>query len=159
METEYNIQDNLISEEKKYIQLDQTFVLLYIFALLDTYDKANTNKKNIPKLNPYSEPILLKTNNGKYVEIPKNAQMYAITKWNEIKTYTDKKSEEKQEEKQDQNDDTDDEGKTCIACRKDKINPNGTLIDTTFQLIICLIIIFTILYTLSLARKGIMYTF
>lgn len=163
MESQHDVQNNIIStdsvSEEKYVPLDQTFVLLYIFALLDAYDKSiRSNKKQLPESNPYTDKIMLKTDNGKYVELPGNVQKYAIEKWDEIK-----KNKSTQLEKpiisgtNQDNDDTDDEGKPCIACRKDKINSDSTLIDTTFQLILCLVMIFTILYTLSLIRKGAMH--
>ena len=135
----------------KIIPVNQTLILLYMFALLDQYYIAYELKNKID-VNPYRDNITMKTDDGKYVEIPQDMRKYAIQKWIEMKSDKNKKHKNL---KQKHDDDTD-EDRACYSCRKEKKCNDHTLIDTSFQLILCLLIIFTLLYTLSLLRQGIL---
>jgi hypothetical protein len=139
-----------------YIPVDKTLMVLYIFALLDNYDTSIENGIK-PKIDPYRDTLYMKTNEQKYVEIPEDLRKSAISQWlqdrkNKPRNHNYLRGEEesihtlntKTREK-------------CKTCRKDKKRRDYTLIDTTFQLILCLMIIFTILYTLGLIRKGVLH--
>jgi hypothetical protein len=135
----------------KMIPINQTLVLLYMFALLDQYDIAFDLKQTY-EIDPYRDKIIMKTDDDKYIEIPQEMQKYAIQQWTDMK---DKKPSYKQEYKAILDDDTDDD-KACRSCRKERKREDHTVIDTSFQLILCLLIIFTILYTLSLLRQCVL---
>jgi hypothetical protein len=120
---------NIVKE--KNIPLDKTFVMLYVFALLDDYDKS-IDKGDQPLVNIYKDDILIKTENGKYAIVPDEIKQYAITQW------TNRKSSLNMS-----NDDYDD------------YETDDTLVDTLFQLIYYLLIIFLVLYTLNLFKKYI----
>jgi hypothetical protein len=124
------------------IPLDKTLVILYVFALLDEYDRAN-DKGEQPEVDPYREKILIKTDNGKYAVVPEEIQQHSINEWVSTKGIKNGKPKYSNGGEHDNSDDD--------SYENDKDN---TLIDTAFQLIFCLLIIFIVLYSLSLFRKG-----
>ncbi len=141
-----------------YIPIDRTLTVLYIFALLDNYDSSI--KKGIKSTtDPYRDTLFMKTEDDKYVEIPENLRKYAISQWLQDRKIKPRSHNDLQVEEEHANVNTDIQSESkpekCKTCRKDRRHRDHTLIDTTFQLILCLIIIFTILYTLSLIRKGV----
>ena len=52
-----------------YISVDKTLMVLYIFALLDSYDKSTKNGTR-SKIDPYRDTLYMKTDEQKYVEVP-----------------------------------------------------------------------------------------
>jgi len=75
----------LNSEESndKYISEKDAYVLLYMFALLDEYDKSDDPNKQLR--DPYRQQISVPTKNGAYIKVPDYIQKYAIYKWIESK--------------------------------------------------------------------------
>jgi len=140
----------------KVIPINQTLVMLYMFSLLDQYDIAIELKKSV-EVDPYRDNIIMKTDDGKYIEIPIEMQKYAIQKWIETKGKKNNKPsyenayDQEYKKLHEQDDDTDDD-KACHSCRKEKKQSDYTVIDTSFQLILCLIVIFALIYALSSIR-------
>ena len=127
--------------------IDKTESVSYIFSVLDDYNKKVENGET-PDIDPYREHIYMKSNDGRYVQVSEDLQKFAIREWLakrglEPRNVTMEESISKSDDK-------------CKMCKRDGKKRDRTLIDTTFQLILCLIIIFTILYTLSLVKKGIL---
>ena len=120
---------NIVKE--KNIPLDKTFVMLYVFALLDDYDKS-IDKGDQPLVEIFKDDILIKTENGKYAIVPDEIKQYAITQWTNRKSSLNMSNDDYDENE------TDD-----------------TLVDTLFQLIYYLLIIFLVLYTLNIVKKYI----
>lgn len=140
---------------ENYIPIDRTLMVLYIFTLLNEYDIALKNGDN-PKIDPYRSTLYMETDNNKYVEIPEDLRKYAILQWlqnRKIKprydnyVYTEEHVPVNNSSKNEK----------CKTCRKDIRHRDYTLVDTTFQLILCLIIIFTIFYILGLIRRGVVH--
>lgn len=100
-------------------------MLLHVYSLLDMYDNNLTLQ---PLPNPYQDKLIFETKQGT-VEIPIEIQKAAIVQWNALK-------------------------------EKRKLNNVSTdnqvnMIDSLFQFLLCILIIFTLMYTLSLFRKGV----
>lgn len=147
-----------------YLPIDRTLTVLYIFSLLDNYD-LSIKKGNKPLIDPYRQTLYMRTDEDKYVEIPDDLRRYAIQQWLQERKIEPRSNDENDsliseetilkkrisEEIQPEN-----KGEKCISCRKERRHKDRTLVDTTFQLILCLVIIFTILYTLSLVRRGVL---
>lgn len=135
---------SIISESNSEIlqkrEINQTFVLLYMFTLLKDYDENNK-----ASLNPYVDDIMMKTQNGKFVPIPKDMQIFAIAQWNKMKN--------KQFEQSVYEVDTDDDDRACISCRKESKEKNKSIFQIAAQIVLCILIIITILYVLSSLRK------
>ena len=139
-----------------YIPVDKTLMVLYIFALLDDYDTSIKNGTK-PKIDPYRNILYMKTDEQKYVEIPEDLRKYAILQWLQGRKIKPRDHNYLQSEEESIQISKSKTSEKCKTCRKDKKHRDYTLIDTTFQLILCMIIIFTILYTLSLIRKGVLH--
>jgi hypothetical protein len=58
----------------------------YINEQLLQYDKLKEATKTEPEYNPYVQPIIYHTKNGKTVQIPKEIQMKAINDWINMKS-------------------------------------------------------------------------
>lgn len=95
--------------------------------LLSVYSALdNFDNKNDTTINPYKDVLQFQTHEGT-IEIPTEVQKAAILQW------TNLKNKNKNEIK-----------KTSVD-----------MVDSLFQFLFCILIIFTLLYTLSLFRKGV----
>jgi hypothetical protein len=119
---------------EKNVPLDKTFVILYVIALLDEYERSIKMGKK-PLIDPYREKILIKTENGKYAIIPEEVQQYAIKQWVSAKGITKGKPNYNNS---DDDDDDEDESLTYVL----------------FKLIFYLLVIFLVLYVLNLLRLN-----
>jgi hypothetical protein len=79
-------------------------------------------------VNPYQERLVLETKNGA-IEIPIEVQKAAILQWSNLK----KNNKE----------------------NKGDGEKSFDMVDSLFQFLLCILIIFTLMYTLSLFRKGV----
>lgn len=141
------------------IPIDQNLIMSHMFSLLKQYD-IDSELKSPTKIDPYRDDLIMKTTDDRYIEIPREIQKYAVQKWIEMKGHKYNKPsyeqidylfDEENKIQNDQDDNTDDD-KACQSCRKERKESEYTLIDTSFQLILCLIIIFVLLYALSSIR-------
>jgi mannose/fructose/N-acetylgalactosamine-specific phosphotransferase system component IID len=113
------------TQHAEYDKNMHELMLLHVYALLDEYDKGNH------MVNPYTEKLVLETSHGA-IEIPIEIQKAAITQWVSLK---DKVS-----------------GNENKLTNK---NNSPDMVDSLFQFLMCILIIFTLMYTLSLFRKGV----
>jgi hypothetical protein len=107
------------------VSKNNALVILYIFALLDTYDKA-IDKSTI-EIDPYREKIHMRTDGGDYIQVPDELHKYAIEQWIEKKGKL---------------------GKNTM------MDENNDLVNDIIQLVLCIFVIFVLIYCLSLMRKG-----
>lgn len=126
-----------------YIQIDKKKTISYVLSMLNEYDN-NIEMKKQSESNPYKDPIYMKTDDGKFVEVPEDLQKYAISKWIEVKSMLDEKINYVNPESEED-------------IEKQVLEESYTMFDAIFQMILCLVIIFIILYTISLIRKGIIH--
>jgi hypothetical protein len=109
-------------------------VKLYVFSILDEYDKNVSGKKQTD-FNPYIDKISI----GKNKYMPTNIQQQIIYEWTKIKNNF---NNQHQEDKYDR----------CIDCKKENINSNDNIIQSYLETILCIFIIFFILYLMSRCR-------
>jgi hypothetical protein len=131
------------NEKQKHI-----IMKLYLFVLLDQFDKDIIAGKKI-RFNPYIDPISINMgtkNKNLIVFIPKEIQKETINEYHSIKNLLNHKNKKENENDKEK----------YITCDKESIKKDYTLIDTSLQIISCIIMIFIILYILSLIRKSIM---
>lgn len=104
-------------------------MLLQVYSALDEFDNTNGNAL----LNPYQDKLTLDTANGS-MQIPLEIQKSAINQWSNLKKNNISQN--------DQND-------------QDNKENSYDMVDSLFQFLLCILIIFTLMYTLSLFRKGV----
>jgi hypothetical protein len=101
-------------------------MLLYVYEALDNFDKSNENSK----LNPYEDQLTMETSTGDLL-IPVELQQLAITQWQNMK-------------------------KNATALAENENNTNSVdIVGSLFHFLLCILIIFTLMYTLSLFRRGV----
>lgn len=118
-----------------FIQIDPEQATEYVISQLQKYDDATDNGHH-PKFNPYTERIIMTLDDKRQVEVPEEIQRMAITQYVSQNSVREQHYETKTEAHE--VDDSDDQSATSIFV----------------QIVICLIIILTILYLLTLIRKG-----
>jgi hypothetical protein len=123
--SKYISKSELEEKNNQYISEEDAMIILYVFTLLDEYDRADNNSK--PQNDPYKQNIYVKSEEGLNLIIPEDTQRYAIHKWLESK-------QSKESEKS--------------SC-------DNSFTNSVVQLIICLLIVFFFMYSLSCFRKGI----
>lgn len=101
-------------------------MLLQVYSALDSFDSTNGGSMT----NPYQDRIALETSTGS-VQIPLEIQKAAINQWVNLKKNNNL-----------QNNQVDKES-------------SFDMVDSLFQFLLCILIIFTLMYTLSLFRKGV----
>jgi hypothetical protein len=127
---EYNKLFNYVTKKLKEYDLSR------INNDTDVEDNNDKNKKKIT--NPYYDPLFMKLENGKYIEIPLEIQEDAINKWSEnsntgfdLETISNNKREKLQN------------------LEKEKAMEPFSLTTAFMQMIICVIIILIILYLMN----------
>ena len=70
----------------KQINIPLDEMVNYTIEKLEQYDREMNMNHSIPRDSPYDSPVIYKTKQGKYVEIPKHVQEQAIMKFKEMKT-------------------------------------------------------------------------
>lgn len=121
-----------------YIQIDPEVATRYVVKQLEKYDKMSDSGVET-KMNPYNERIIMALEDGRQIEIPDDIQRLAIAKYvseNAIQAKHDRPTIKVHEI----SDDMDDE---------------QSMLSVFFQITVCLVIIITILYLLTLLRKGV----
>ena len=116
-------------QNEQDIQFDEELnkaMLLSVYSALDEFDKSNGGMM----VNPYQDKLSLETSNGTTMEIPIDVQKAAIIQWQNLKN----------KNKNDMND-----------VKESSVD----MIDSLFQFLFCILIIFTLMYTISLFRKGV----
>lgn len=102
-------------------------MLLKVYSMLDVYDNS---PNNVAKVNPYQDKLYLTFDNDQQIEIPNGVVQTAITQWQKL---NNKKS----------------------VTNKNKVNEdNSDFTDMLFQFLMCLLIVFTLMYTYSLFKRG-----
>lgn len=56
-------------------------LIAYVKQQLANYDGSISKNKSLPKSNPYTHPIIYKTQNGKMIQVPEEIQKQAISSW------------------------------------------------------------------------------
>jgi hypothetical protein len=138
---------------------NETVATLYIFLLLSDYDREIA-KNRIPALNPYFDTIIMPTEYGKYIEIPKELQKSVIRQW--ISSQTPELSNYDKENKAvDKHDDiiVDENSEhsehcSCNSCNSCKLR-NSNMFTSMCFLLLCLFVIFIIFYCMGSIRQKI----
>lgn len=100
-------------------------MLLQVYSSLDSFDKNNNTMSN-----PYKDRLTLDTAKGS-IEIPVEVQKSAINQWLNLKKNKVSQNKINYEEK------------------------SFDMVDSLFQFLLFILIIFTLIYTFGLFRKGI----
>lgn len=135
------------------IPIDKTAAILYVFLLLSEFDR-DMEKNKIPDLNPYEDKIIMPTEDGKFVIIPNELQMYAVKHWiagTKPKEISNKNisSKEKNEDEDIEKDEEHDEDCICKKCES-KVNISSSI----SNLLICVLLIVAIFYFLGCMRSN-----
>jgi len=123
-----------------FIQINPEQASKYVLMQLRKYDNL-TGKGIEPTTDPYREPIIMTLDDARQVEIPDEIQRAVIAKHvsdNAVSRSHYESEIDAQEISHHVNDDEEEQTATSVF----------------FQVAVCLVIIVTILYLLSLARKG-----
>lgn len=135
---------------------NETVTTLYIFLLLSEYDREIAKNK-IPALNPYFDTIIMPTEDGKYIEIPKELQKSVIRQWMSSQTL-ELSNSDKEDKAVDKHDDIIvDEGSehsydcSCNSCDL----RNSNMFTSICFLLLCLFVIFIIFYCMGSIRQKI----
>ncbi len=62
------------------LPIDKRVAFLYMFLTWSKYDRF-VEKGIKPSNNPYSDEIIMSTDDGKYIKIPDDLRKYAIQQW------------------------------------------------------------------------------
>lgn len=118
--------DNFYMLDSGYFTDENVYYVLY--SKLHEYDIAQQNGEKID-FNPYVDTIIISSpsDNDVSYEVPKAKQQLAVSKWTEIKNNPNSESEEEN--------------------KINNVNSDDNLTDSTFQFILCALIIFVILHT------------
>lgn len=101
-------------------------MLLQVYSTLDAFDNTNGGSMT----NPYQDRLTFETSTGS-MQIPLEIQKAAIDQWVNLK-------------------------KNNVAQNNQVDKENSfDMVDSLFQFLLCILIIFTLMYTLSLFRKGV----
>jgi hypothetical protein len=112
-------------ERAKFEKNMNELMLLHVYGVLDDYDDGNKI------INPYTDRLVYDSSHGD-IEIPIEIQKAAINQWKILKN-----------------------GK-LKSTNKNKIKKDSSnVVDSLFQFLLCILIIFTLMYTLSLFRRGV----
>lgn len=123
-----------------FIQINPEQASKYVLMQLRKYDNL-TGKGIESTTDPYREPIIMTLDDARQVEIPDEIQRAVIAKHvsdNAVSRSHDEYEIDAQEIRHHISDDDDEQTATSVF----------------FQVTVCIVIIVTILYLLSLARKG-----
>lgn len=118
-----------VSHEKHVDNYDENLhkeMLSQVYSTLDKFDNTSGGSME----NPYQDRLTLETSTGQ-IQIPIEIQKAAINQWSNLKK--NNVSQNKQVDKENSSD----------------------MVDSLFQFLLCILIIFTLMYTLSLFRKGV----
>jgi hypothetical protein len=125
-----------------FIQINPDQANNYVLTQLRKYD-VMTSKGIEPKTNPYREPIIMTLDDSRQVEIPDEIQRAVIAQHVSdnavLKTNYESKFDAPEIDRH-MSDDDDEQSATSVF----------------FQVAVCLVIIMTILYLLTLVRKGVL---
>lgn len=133
------------------METDKTSAILYVFKLLEDYDIATKNGTK-PKIDPYRDELYLINDNDVHIEISDNLRKTAIREWLQQRNIAPR-GHTYSEERIISSEETTVKSNKCMSCRRDGRHSNRTLIETSIQLILCIIIIFMMLYMLSRIKK------
>ena len=131
-----------------YVPIDPIQSSLHVVALLNNYDRRMKNRKK-SKINPYKEKIYMKSSNGKYIEIPESVQKTAISTWLKTRKNVQQELQELQELNEDGDTDKDNYIDNSYI---DEICGKNNMIDLMFQLTLCVIISFAVIYSFRLLK-------
>jgi hypothetical protein len=124
-----------------FIQINPEQASKYVLMQLRKHD-AMTNKGIEPTTDPYREPVIMTLDDARQVEIPDEIQRAVIAKHvseNAVtRSHYESEIDAQEINHHTSHDDDDEQSATSVF----------------FQVAVCLVIIMTILYLLSLARKG-----
>lgn len=129
------------------LPIDTKVTFLYVFLLLSEYDRL-TEKGLKPQTNPYADKIIMPTEGGKFVEVPKNVQQYAISEWiskknDEDNNLTSVKNNSDSEENNDDNKIHNDDC-NCKKCSK-KVTAyisTSNLCSSILFILICIVLVY-----------------
>jgi hypothetical protein len=109
---------------------------LYVFSILDEFDRDVVNKKKL-SFNPYIDRISMAMDGGTMIFVPVDIQKQIVYDWVTTKHLISIPPVPKSAEE----------------IKKDMIITDDNFIDTSLQTILCIIIIFVILYALGSMRQ------
>ena len=113
------------AERAKYEKNMHELMLLHVYGVLDSYDNGNKI------INPYTDRLVYDSSHGD-IEIPMEIQKAAINQWKILKNV-----------------------KTESTNKNENNKNSSNVVDSLFQFLLCILIIFTLMYTLSLFRRGV----
>ena len=129
-----NTLNNLNNNDTQYDEEFHKEMLLFVYKMLDEYDNKPTDVYYIHIINPYEDKLKYKKN-GNTIEIPIEIQKAAVLQWTNMKN---NKSNSNVTNKK-------------TSC---DVIESSDMIDSLFQLLFCILILFVLIYMSSLFING-----